>query len=329
MRGVDLRRWKFDWDLTFTAVAAHADGTIFHRYGGRDHRGADHWLGEASMAAFLGAGLQAHGKHVPVAGTGEYEPLPLDSVPAFAKRDRGECIHCHSVNPALRIEAQEAGTWSLDELWTNPAPDRIGIDLDVADQQVVTHVMEGSPSAEAGLKVGHRILRVGDVEVATASDMMFALDQLPFDATAVQVLAARANGPARTFDLVLPKNWKAATPRQFAWRPSKWGLAPAPGFGGPVFDAKSLKEAGLPEGTFAFRVQYLVTWGENQRWGKAAARAGIREGMTVLGTKDMRDFESIDHFHAWWRLTVKPNSEVAVVTWKDGRELELVVAVGE
>lgn len=328
MRGVDLRRWTFDWDLTFTAVAAHADGTILHRYGGRDDRGADHWLGEASLASFLRAGLLAHAKHEPVPEPTGYEPLPLDAVPAFAKRDRGACIHCHSVQPAFRIEAQESGAWSMDQLWAYPAPNRIGIDLQREEQQLVTAVVDGSPAAKAGLKVGDLILRVGGVPVATATDVMFALDLLPAGGSTVQVLASSKGEPVRTLELPLPKGWKVATPRQFAWRPSKWGLAPAPGFGGPVLGAKALAEAGLPEATFAFRVGYLVTWGENQRWGQAAARAGIREGMTVLGTRGMRDFDSIDHFHAWWRLTVKPDSTVPVVIWKDGKEVEIHLPVG-
>lgn len=329
MRGVDLRRWKFDWDLTFTMVAAGADGTVLHRYGGRDHRGADHWLARESLAAFLRAGLSAHGSYVPVEAPADYEPLPLDAVPAFAKRDRGECMHCHSVNPALRIEAQEAGTWSVDQLWTNPAPDRIGIDLDVSDQQLVTQVIEGSAAAKAKLKVGDRITRIGDVDVATASDVMFALDGIPNLPGSVAVELVDASGELRSIQLPLESGWKAATPRQFAWRPSKWGLSPAPGFGGPVLGAAALRKAGLPEDAFAFRVGYLVTWGENKRWGQAAARAGVRDGMTVLGTTTKRDFDSIDHFHTWWRLTVLPHSEVKLVTWKGGKEIELAVSVGE
>jgi len=329
MRGVDLKRWTFDWDLTFTMVAAGADGTIFHRYGGRDRRGADHWLGSDSMAAFLRAGLGAHGRHEPIEITPTYEPLPLDSVPAFARRDRGECIHCHSVNPALRIEAQEAGTWSLEQLWTNPAPERIGIDLDVKDQQLVTRVVDGSSAAKAGLRIGDRITHVGEVHVATASDLMFGLDQVPPGASSLQVKCISPVGKARTLKLRLPEGWKAASPREFAWRPSKWGLSPAPGFGGPVLKAPALRKAGLPQGTFAFRVGYLVTWGENRRWGQAAARAGVRDGMTILGTKAKRDFDSIDHFHAWWRLTVKPQSTVTLVIWEDGKEVELAVPVGE
>ncbi len=40
--------------------------------------------------------------------------------------------------------------------------------------------------------------------------------------------------------------------------------------------------------------------------------------MVILGTETKRDFQSIDHFHAWWRLEVEPGSVVRVAFWKDG-----------
>ena len=72
MRGVDLARWPFDFDLTFAMLAVHPDGTVYHRYGGRDWRGADRWLTRASLEAFLRAGLARHDKR----GTGLADDTP-------------------------------------------------------------------------------------------------------------------------------------------------------------------------------------------------------------------------------------------------------------
>src|SRR5688500_12955367 len=35
MKGVDLRLFQFDWDLTFAVVFLNADGTVYGRYGTR------------------------------------------------------------------------------------------------------------------------------------------------------------------------------------------------------------------------------------------------------------------------------------------------------
>ncbi len=329
MRGVDLARWRFDWDLTFAMVAARPDGQVLHRYGGRDARGADHWLNVASLKAFLQAGLESY--RSAAADAGKLGPSrSLDEVPPFAIRDKGACIHCHSVNPALRIEAQQAGTWTRASLWTYPAPARIGLDLHAERQTEVITVEPGSVAAKAGVRVGDRLARLGEARLATASDLMAALHALPPAATPTTIHVVRGDGQEPVaLAAQLPSGWKVAPPEDFAWRPSKWGLSPAPGFGGPVLDPGELRELGLKPSVFAFRVSYLVNWGENKRWGQRAAAAGIAKGQVVLGAGGKRDFASIDHFHAWWRLTRKAGESVPVTLWEGGEEREIPLPVGE
>lgn len=317
LRGVDLARWLFDWDLTFSALVAHADGTVLHRYGGRDVRGAERWLSTASYRRFLAAGLASHAAHEPVEDQGE--PLLLEEVPAYAVRDKGACIHCHMAFPSLREQAMEEERWADEDLWVYPPPARIGLDLDRDDQQRVTAVTPGSAAARAGLAVGDRITRAGSVPVATASDLMHALHEAPSAGGSLKL--ALADGTSRSLEL--DPGWKRATPRAFAWRPSKWELLPSPGFGGAQLSAAQLRAAGLPPETFAFRVEYLVTWGRNSRLGRAAARQGIRDGQVVLGTSRERAFDSVDHFHAWWRLALEPGDELQVLVWEDGAERAL------
>ena len=317
MRGVDLARWRFDWDLTFAVLIADPDGTVLGRYGGRDERGADHWLTEASYARFLEGGLRAYAEHESRAV--EREELHLEDVPAFAARDDGQCIHCHSVFPALREQAIEEGTWKRSGLWVYPSPGRIGLDLDRDQQTLITHVGEASPAGRAGLKPGERIARLGGVSIVSASDLMYALDR--FDEEGGELSLSLASG--RRVWLRLEPGWKRATPREFAWRPSKWGLTPAPGFGGPALTASELTQAGLDPGSFAFRVDYLVTWGENARFGRGAREQGLRKGEIVLGTSLKRDFDSVDHFHAWWRLTRRPSEHFDLLVWRGGKVVRL------
>lgn len=304
MRGVDLRRWRFDWDLTFSVLVAHDDGTILHRYGGRDVRGAEHWLNEASYLAFLNAGIETHRSHQRDPKVSE--PLAIEQVPAFAKKDKGDCIHCHSVFPSLHAEARQLERFGADDLWVYPSPTRVGLDLDPEDQRLVTEVREGSPAAAAGLKVGERLRRIGDVPVATASDVMFALHEASAEALELSLLTDKAERK-----LVLEEGWKRGTPLAFSWRPSKWELSPGPGFGG------RMRPRG---GAFAFEVTYLVDWGPNRQRGVHARKLGLRKGDLVLGTSVERDFESVDHFHAWWRLTRRVGEEFDLIVWREGAE---------
>lgn len=332
MRGVDLARWRFDWDLTFAAVVAHPDGTIHHRYGGRDDRGADHWLTEASYVAFLEAGLATHHAYLRGATPAPEldPPLRIEEVPAFARKDKGECIHCHSVYPALHEEARKRGGWSLADVWVHPPPGRIGIDLDRDEQRRVLRVDEGSAAERAGVRVGDRLTRLGRVPLATASDLMAALDELPNAGARAPLVVERGDGEV-TLDLALEAGWRVGTTEEFAWRPTKWGLTPAPGFGGPQLDAGDKRALGLAPDAFAFRIQYFVTWNENRRYGQAAGRAGLRSGDVVVGLKidgeAKRDFAGQEHFHAWWRLTLRPGDDVEVLVLRAGEEQGLPIEV--
>lgn len=322
MRGVDLARWRFDWDLTFAVVVAEPDGTILHRYGGRDERGADVWLSMPSLAHVLRVGLESHADHRPAAETSPVELQPLERVPAFAARDNGECIHCHSVYPALHAEARAADRYGPDDRWVHPSPRRIGFDLDRDRQDVVTHVSAGSPAARAGILAGDRLVRLGDQRIASASDVMAVLDATSAEGATIP-LALERDGTVETKSLDLDAGWKRASPLEFSWRPSKWPLTPAPGFGGPRLTAEELAAADLPPDAFAFRVTYLVDWGENRRFGEAARAAGLRKGDVFLEAAGKRDFASVDHFHAWWRLTRGEFETVPILVRRETEALPL------
>jgi len=325
MRGIDLRRFTFDWDLTFAALAMNADGTIYHRYGGRDWRGSDVWLSNASFQAFLRAGLAAHAGGAATTADQEAEPpLILEELPAYKSRDKGECIHCHMVFPSLREEAQREKTWELEDIWVYPPPERIGIDLDRDNQRRVTSVAKGSPAARAGVQIGDQLVSLAGDMIAGASDVSATLQNIS-PGGGDQKLAIERDGERLQLTLPLEEGWRQGTPKSFSWRPSKWTLTPAPGFGGKILGEEELTTLGLQPDQFAMRVDYIVTWGNGRRLGKNAIAAGLREGMIVLGTSEKRDFLDGHHFHAWWRLTRKPGDMVELVTWRDGAEHTLPI----
>jgi hypothetical protein len=158
--------------------------------------------------------------------------------------------------------------------------------------------------------------------VRTSADVAWALHGEPADGAQVAV-TYRRDGDLRDARLELADGWKECAPTEYAWRPYKWNLSPAPGFGGPVLGQKALAELGLPAGTFAFRVQYLVTWGPRAHRGRAAAAAGIRKGDVVLSFAGRRDFRSLDHFHAWVRLCLRTGQTVDIELLRSGERRTL------
>ena len=339
MRGVDLSRYVFDFDLTFAALTMHPDGRIYHRYGSRDSRAADVWLSSASLEFVLQESARDHAKYdakekrrsqTPSFGLAKAKvgkPVVMEGIPSYQKRDKGMCIHCHSIHPAFYEEAIAAKTWQPEKKWVYPDPSRMGVDLDADQQRLIINVVAKSPAEKAGLKRGDQITRLNNVSIASAADLMFALDGLPGSATTTQVEIQR-DDITEVVDLKLGKNWKVGTPQTFAWRPFKWGLTPAPGFGGPQLSVEEL--AGLNIKTaFAFRVQYLVTWNENRRYGQAAAKAGLHKGDVVLSLSGKSDFDSVEHFHSWWRLTRKVGETVKIEILRNGKRDTLDLKVVE
>ena len=101
------------------------------------------WLSESSFADFLRQGLETQAAYLSDPHPPEpREPLFIEDVGAFAAKDKGECIHCHSVFPALRTEALAQDEWGTDGDWLYPPPSRLGFDLDRDDQQSVTRELE-------------------------------------------------------------------------------------------------------------------------------------------------------------------------------------------
>lgn len=340
MRGVDLSRFVFDFDLTFAALMMNADGRIYHRYGSRDHRSSEVWLSEPSLEFVLRESLKAHATvddaaakrqrpSFELATAQKGKPVLMEKIPSYQKRDKGKCIHCHSVHPAFYEEAVAAKKWRPGNKWVYPDPARIGIDLDGDQQRLIVRVDAGSPAAKAGLKRGDQILRLNDVAIASVADLMFALDGLPSKGGDVELQILREE-KSQSISMTLADGWKVGTPQTFAWRPFKWGLTPAPGFGGPKLNAAELRQIGRDPSSassFAFRIQYLVTWGDNRRFGQAAAKAGLRVGDVVLSLDGKSDFDSVEHFHAWWRLTRKVGDVVKIEILRGGQKRALKLEV--
>jgi membrane-associated protease RseP (regulator of RpoE activity) len=329
MRGIDLNTYRFDYDLTFCALVMHYDGTVLHTYGGRDHEDADSHLSMDSLLATLEQGLRTHAGFVP-APKPAVPPKRVEELDPMKRRLKGKakdtCIHCHTVTEVLREVEQEAGRFEPDHIWIYPEPARIGIHVDRDDQNRITKVDPGSPAASAKLRAGDRILSLASTNIATFGDLTGALHRLPHGAIETTI-KLQSNRLQAEVPLHLPARWKVGTAETFAWRPSKWRLSPAPGFGGRDLDADQKRKHGIQDKDYAFRVGYIVTWGDRAHTGRAAQKAGIRKGDIVLSVADKRDFHSQEHFHAWFRLTQKAGTTCKVEILRGTERKTLVLEV--
>lgn len=331
MLGVDLSVFRFDYDLTFYSLLMNADGTTYHIYGGRDWRDPQSHLSIKSLVKVLGDTLADHAAHKPVAR--KRKRRVVEDLPPMKERiasgQKMECVHCHTVHDMQREHAREQKRFKREDIWIYPNLDQIGLTLDRDDQTLIAAVdRSGSPAYLAGLRVGDRLVGIGDRTIRTFGDAQQALHDVPAKSTRLKVRWER-EGEQRRGALVLRSRWKEQTPEVFAWRPSKWSLSPKPGFGGRPLTADEKSTLGLPADEFAFKVRYLVTWGTNKYTGHNAHKAGIRKHDIVYSVCGKRDFEGMDHFHAWFRLTQKVGSTCEVLLLRGGKRITVKLPVLE
>lgn len=328
MSRVDLEVYRFDYDLTFAALLMSGDGTVYHRFGGRDAGDPLEWNTMPVLAELMRETLEEHEAAAREAPAERTPRFVVDLAPLKRKRVAdpklaASCVHCHTVHETLHALAVEEGTFEPDDVFVHPPPGRIGVTLDPDDQAMVIAVAEDSPAAATGIEAGDRLLRVGvQPRVLTIADLSWALHEADAGATEVPVTWER-DGDERAATLRLDDGWKRSPPEEYAWRPYKWNLSPAPGFGGPELTADEKAALDLPAEGFAFRVNYLVTWGPRAHRGRAARAAGVRKGDVVVAFAGKSDFESVAHFHAWVRLTRRVGEEVVIEVLRDGRRRTL------
>lgn len=333
MAGVDLNVYRFDYDLTFAALLMNADGTVYRTYAGRDSSSALSHLSLPGFVRVLNETLQDHDEYVK-------NPRPprrkkkrtIEQIPRWAREIKNgkarDCYHCHMVYEGRIEDLQERRRWTREQAWLWPDPVQLGLTLDRDDQTLVKQVARGSVADKAGVEAGHHITGIGGRSVRTFGDVQRVLHETSGGSTRL-ALGFKSDREAWTKTLRLPKGWKEPTPLVYSWRGSKWSLSPKPGFGGKPLDAAEKKALGLPEDHFAFRVNYLVTWGPNRQTGHNARQAGIRKGDVIVSVAGKHDFRDMNHYHAWFRLTQKVGTRVPVERIRNGKRETLQLKVIE
>ena len=332
MRGVDLETYRFDFDLTFSVLFMHPDGTIYHRFGGRDHRSPVTWISMPPLIDLMKRSLIDHAAY----SKAPRPPKPrkkrsIDDFPTWKKwvgERKIDCAHCHQVGEHEIGSAEMAGGFDRESIWRWPSPERIGLVVDPVEQDRVRQVIPASPAAASGLRPDDRLVNVGATAIGSINDIQAALEDASREPTELDVVYRRA-GETKTAKLSLGKDWKRGDDRSFAWRALKWGMSPAPGFGGKDLTKAEKKRLELDPEAYAFRIGYLVTWGRNAHRGRNAARAGLRKGDVVYAVGGKTDFDSQQHFHAWFRLTAKKGEKIAIDYLRAGKQRQSLLTVVE
>jgi hypothetical protein len=221
--GLDLSLFQFDYDLSFSTVFFHADGTVLGRFGSWTHQKNSQDSSTASFRRALEAVLTLHrgypdnkaslsGKQ---GGTTPFKtPVEIPVLAAKYKRDLDwegkvvqSCVHCHQIGDAFRTTFRDKGEPIPGELiYPMPAPETIGLTL-VPDQIAHVDAVEaGSPAEVAGIKPGDDLRLLGGDPLVSIADVAWALHRAP-ESGKLTAVVHRGEKQVST-NVVLAKGWR-------------------------------------------------------------------------------------------------------------------------
>ena len=320
---VDANLFPFDYDLTLAVVLANADGTVYHRYGGRSDTSP---MNMNSLIEIMKEGLKTHQAYVsnpsppPARERLRIGELVSTELKGTMKPVYG-CYHCHYVREANQSRAVKERRWKPNQFWIWPSTKRFGLVMDQQRQYLISAVLDESPAALAGLQRGDLVQTLDGKRILTKYDVQWILDQAAWDKRSMAFTVLRG-GQLLTGAMPLEKAWKVGDPRDYAWRVSNVytehmnKFLPTPGFAGETPGLEERYAAGLSDGAFALKVTHL---------NYGTYLAGIRLGDIILGAGDEFRFHSQRAFFHACEVMRQAHEDIRITLLRRGVRMQVMV----
>ena len=295
---LDLARFQFDFDLSFSAMFFNGDGTVYGRFGSWRHQrdAADATLTGYQRA--LEGALKLHQAYplnrLALAGKqGKAMPfgLPVE-IPALASKYKSDldwegkvvpsCVHCHQIGDAVRAWYRSQGQpIPVSWIYPQPTPETVGLTL-AADQVArVEAVAADTIAARAGLKPGDEIIAAAGQPLISVADVSWALHGAP--AAGEFPLRIKRGDQEQSHSLNLPPNWRGKS--DISRRAGTWPMRGMATGGLILEDLDHAQRAarGLGRDQMALLVKGLGQYGLQA----AAKKAGFQKEDVLLEIGDL------------------------------------------
>ncbi len=221
---IELAKFQFDYDLSFSTLFFNADGTLYGRYGSWSHQkdpAEKTTLGyQRSLAAALAIHTAYPVNQAALAGkqgvpTPFATPIEIPLLAGKYKRDLDwdgkvltSCVHCHQIGDAYRSFYRDQGKpLPTDLIYPMPMPETIGLTLEPDQLAKVKSVVPGSLAAQAGVQAGDDFVQLGGQLLLSIADFAWALHRAG-ESGPLPARVRRA-GDELKLALNLPVGWRA------------------------------------------------------------------------------------------------------------------------
>ncbi len=304
---LDLARFQFDYDLSFSAMCFNGDGTVYGRYGSWTHQRDPLDKTTAGFKAALDRALEIHrdfpANKASLSGK-QGGPMPFRTpveIPGLAGKYTAKldwegkvlqsCVHCHHVGDAIRASYREQHQ-PVPEEWVFPFPQPETIGLTLASDRTarIEAVAPGSIAAAAGLQAADELISLAGQPLISPADVSWILHCAPASGTLPAVVKRGTASATLTLSLTLPPGWRAAA--DISRRAGTWPMR-AMAFGGLVLEEVSDEDRaklGIAPDRVALRAKGVGQFGKHA----AAKNAGFEKDdiLTELDGSSARTTES-------------------------------------
>ncbi len=333
---LDLARFQFDFDLSFSVMFFHGDGTVYGRYGSWRHQKDPQDEATEGFRETLERTLQVHrgypANRAALSGK-QGQPTryktPVDMPALQGKYLRNldwegklvaSCVHCHQIGDAWRAMHRERSEPIPPRLiYPFPPPETIGLGLAADHAGQVRATTADSPAARAGIRPGDELISLEGQPLVSVADVSWVLHQAP-DAGSLTVVVRRDQAEHR-LTLALPEGWR--TQADISRRVGTWGMR-AMALGG--LRLEDLGEAererrGLRPEQLALLVQHVGEYGEHA----AAKKAGFRKDDVLVEVAGSSTRESESALIGRLLTTARPGEQVKAVVIRGSGRTELML----
>lgn len=291
---IDLARFQFDYDLSFSTLFFNADGTIYGRYGSWVHQvdpDAKETIGYRKALEGALALHRGYPANRDVLAGKQGAPVPFRTpveIPELAKKYGRElnwggnvvqsCVHCHQVGEAFRGWYREKGEPVPPErIYPLPAAETIGLSLAPDHAATITAVAPGSIAARAGFRGGDAFVSLAGQPLISVADFSWVLHGAP-EAGALAAVVRR-EGNDVSLSLALPAGWRAKS--DISRRVGTWSMR-AMAFGGMTLtdlDDATRAQRGLAAESLALLVKGMGQF--NNKHGTAKKSGFLKDDIIV------------------------------------------------
>ncbi|WP_395751959.1 Trx7/PDZ domain-containing (seleno)protein [Prosthecobacter sp.] len=296
---LDLSRFQFDYDLSFSAIMFNGDGTIYGRYGSWLHQKDPLNKTTTSFKKALEAALSVHqgypANKAQLSGK-QGGPTPYQTpieFPALAGKYQSKldwngkvvasCVHCHMVGDAFRAYYRSQNKpVPVEWIYPQPSIETLGITLATDDVAKVEAVAANSPAAKAGVQTGDSFLSLSQQPLVSIADVSWVLHRSPDSGPLPATLLRGGKETAITLDL--PSGWRQSS--DIGKRVGTWPMR-AMAFGGMKIDDIPDEERatlGLEKTQMALRIFHVGEFGQHA----AAKKEGFKKDDIIVQIGDQR-----------------------------------------